>query len=300
MAQRKSRKGAGESSPSQYILVLDDSAERLQYVCAALRGHFLPRDYEFLGFTRAEELVTWVEEHGGDQLPLVISDYVFMHDQDSLSPIDTHGFAFVTGLRVLERVKELCPRTRCILYSGAADRMMLAEAFNRDVVDAFFDGSSLGSQSFHDFMSKLLTEWEEDRQSCRGTCFVLMRFSAPSTRLYRELFRPAIEGLGFQCIRQDESHVINKQIVEDITENLRTASLVVADITGANPNVLYELGIAHTLGKPAIIFAQSLKGCPFDVRGFRVCQYSPRLNSPAKIRKEIKDTLRELDSDMVS
>ena len=46
---------------------------------------------------------------------------------------------------------------------------------------------------------------------------------------------------------------------EDIVGNIHTADLIVADLTGLNPNVMYELGIAHGLDKPVIMVAQDLR-----------------------------------------
>ncbi len=49
--------------------------------------------------------------------------------------------------------------------------------------------------------------------------------------------------------------------------------LVIADLSGQNPNVFYEVGIAHTLGKPVLLLSQSIEDVPFDLRHRRVLPY---------------------------
>lgn len=62
-------------------------------------------------------------------------------------------------------------------------------------------------------------------------------------------------------------------IIQDIFTLLYQADVVVAEFTGSNPNVLYETGIAHTLGRTVIPITQNIKDVPFDMRHHRVIQY---------------------------
>jgi len=58
---------------------------------------------------------------------------------------------------------------------------------------------------------------------------------------------------------------------------IQQSRLCIADLTGRNPNVLYELGIAQTLGKPCILLTQDINDVPFDIRQYRVIQYDLQL-----------------------
>lgn len=71
-----------------------------------------------------------------------------------------------------------------------------------------------------------------------------------------------------ECHRVDES-AMARPIVDDIKEWLANADLVVADLTGSNPNVYYEAGFAHALGKKVIPIAQSKDDLAFDLRPIR-------------------------------
>ncbi len=61
--------------------------------------------------------------------------------------------------------------------------------------------------------------------------------------------------------------------MEDVSSSIEQADLLVADLTGRNPNVFYEVGIGHALGKPVLLLAQSLDDIPFDLRHRRVLLY---------------------------
>ncbi|HYN16177.1 MAG TPA: hypothetical protein VES66_10375, partial [Terriglobales bacterium] len=62
-------------------------------------------------------------------------------------------------------------------------------------------------------------------------------------------------------------------IVHDIWAYVKTSRVMLADLTGKNPNVFYELGLAHAVGKPVIMVTQSMEDVPFDLRALRVIEY---------------------------
>ena len=67
-------------------------------------------------------------------------------------------------------------------------------------------------------------------------------------------------------------------IVQDIWHSVRKARLVVAELSGRNPNVMYEIGLAHAIGKPIVLLARSEEDVPFDLRALRYIYYDP--NNP--------------------
>ena len=103
-------------------------------------------------------------------------------------------------------------------------------------------------------------------------CFVLMPFAEPFNRLYLEHIKPTLEGLNLRVMRADDLFTPTP-IIEDIWECINKARFIVADVTGRNPNVFYELGIAHTVGKDAIILTQNKDDIPFDVSHMRYFEY---------------------------
>lgn len=95
--------------------------------------------------------------------------------------------------------------------------------------------------------------------------FVLMPFSADLRPVYEDHIRPVGEHLGLSVARADDFFTA-RAIIEEIWNALSAARLIVADCTGRNPNVFYEIGIAHTLGKPVILITQTRADAPFDIR----------------------------------
>ena len=67
----------------------------------------------------------------------------------------------------------------------------------------------------------------------------------------------------------------NKPIIQDIWSAINRAEIIVAELSGRNPNVFYEVGICHTLGKEVILLAQDIEDIPFDLRYLRVILYEP-------------------------
>src|SRR5436305_6777126 len=81
-----------------------------------------------------------------------------------------------------------------------------------------------------------------------GTCFVVMPFSRDFDPVFQAIQKSIQSDLGFTCSRTDEL-LGGGHIIEDILKGIAMSELVVVDVTGKNPNVYYELGIAH-MSKP--------------------------------------------------
>ncbi len=92
----------------------------------------------------------------------------------------------------------------------------------------------------------------------KGDCFVIMPFGGWLDDYYDEIYVPAIETSGLRAHRADDLFRPST-IVNDIWAYTKKAKLLIADLSGKNPNVFYELGLAHALAKPAILVAESMK-----------------------------------------
>ena len=125
--------------------------------------------------------------------------------------------------------------------------------------------------------------------------FVLMPFDDDLTEIYATFIKPTVESSQFNlvCKRADDIKS-NRAIVQDIWKSICEARIIIADITGLNPNVMYELGIAHTLGKETIlIYQQSEKEIkfPFDLAHIRRIEYENSATGGKKLEKDLKETL---------
>ena len=94
----------------------------------------------------------------------------------------------------------------------------------------------------------------------RDMCFVIMPFGNLFDLYHETIYVPAIEATGLTARRGDDP-LRPSTITSDIWAFTREAKLILADLSGKNPNVFYELGLAHAMGKPAIIVSESWTMC---------------------------------------
>lgn len=106
-----------------------------------------------------------------------------------------------------------------------------------------------------------------------ATCFVMQPFSAPLGDYYETVFKPAVEQAGMTAVRADAEIFGTGKIIDQIWRGIRNASILVAELTTKNPNVFYELGLAHALEKPVILVSSNQDDVPFDLRHIRVILY---------------------------
>lgn len=112
----------------------------------------------------------------------------------------------------------------------------------------------------------------------RPTAFSIMPFGPEDLQIvYDDFVKPTIEKCGLACIRGDDMFGSNV-IMEDVRTAINESRIIIADLTGKNANVFYEVGIAHGTGKSVLLLAQSVEDVPFDLRHRRVLvyDYTPR------------------------
>lgn len=123
-------------------------------------------------------------------------------------------------------------------------------------------------------------------------CFVLIPLNDPFTSIFEHNIKPVAEKCGLTAIKADDI-LSNQPIMEDVWALLNQARLVIADLSYSNPNVFYELGIAHTLGKEVIMIAQDFTEAPFDVQHIRYINY--QYPSKAKeFESELEGTIKQV------
>jgi ribosomal protein L7/L12 len=133
-----------------------------------------------------------------------------------------------------------------------------------------------------------------------GECFVLMPFGGSFDRYYSNIFVPAIENAGLVAVRTD-SLFRSSPIMGDIWRLVNQVNVLLADLSGKNPNVFYELGLAHAVGKPVVLVSSNIEDVPFDLRGLRVLIYDKENESwgdelQRSISKSLKETLADVKS----
>jgi hypothetical protein len=109
----------------------------------------------------------------------------------------------------------------------------------------------------------------------KASCFIVMPFSQAWSADVHRILASACEAAGVRPVRGDDLFTPT-DILEDIWQSINAADFVIADITGRNPNVLYELGIAHALAKPVLILSREAVDIPIDLATRRVILYGQK------------------------
>ncbi|MCI0695634.1 nucleoside 2-deoxyribosyltransferase [candidate division KSB1 bacterium] len=99
-------------------------------------------------------------------------------------------------------------------------------------------------------------------------CFVMMPFVPELHYFYLYLKQHIEQHHGIGCERADD-RILTKPFLDKINDLIRDADVIIADCSGRNPNVFYELGIAHALKKDVILITKDPVGvAPSDIRHF--------------------------------
>lgn len=102
--------------------------------------------------------------------------------------------------------------------------------------------------------------------------FVLMPFDPAVKVVYDDHIVPVSNRLGLSVKRGDD-FFSSQSVIDEVWSAIYHSEICIADCTGRNPNVFYELGIAHTLGRPVILISQSIDDIPFDISHRRIITY---------------------------
>ena len=114
---------------------------------------------------------------------------------------------------------------------------------------------------------------KEVKTVASDTCFVMMPYAAPHGAYYSKVYEPAIEKAGLTAVRADADLFGTGKIMDQIWAGINSASVLVAELTTRNPNVYYELGLAHALKKPVVLVSSNEEDVPFDLQHIRVIYY---------------------------
>ena len=99
-------------------------------------------------------------------------------------------------------------------------------------------------------------------------CFVLMPFSDDFKDIYEIAIKEACRNGGAYCERVDDQDFHETSIFQRIINQISQADFIIADMSGKNANVFYEVGYAHALDKPTVLLTNNASDIPFDLKHF--------------------------------
>lgn len=126
--------------------------------------------------------------------------------------------------------------------------------------------------------------------------FVAMPFDPAFDGVWRRVLREAVTHRRCKALRVDEIKR-SESISQDVERGIRTSRALIADVTGSNPNVMFEVGSAHGMGKPLILISQSVPDLPFDIGGIRAIEYQDGPAGEGPLRKEVEAFLSALKAE---
>jgi len=178
-------------------------------------------------------------ENRGENLPDTEFLANTLVDSFNVPREQVEGFirVFVTTLKGAELLEEL---------SSGKSRVL-------DVTSPTDTTTELGEQQIKK-LSKGVTVSADD------SCFVVMPFAEPIGGYYASIYEPAIEKAKLKAIRADADLYGTGKIIDQIWHGINSARVLVAELTDRNPNVLYELGLAHALHAPTKLMYRSISG----------------------------------------
>lgn len=135
----------------------------------------------------------------------------------------------------------------------------------------------LSSEITRELISPIFGVPQESLKNFWADIFMIMPFRDELNPVYTDHILKVVNTLGLSCERGDD-FFSSQSIIDEIWAAICFSKLCIADCTGRNPNVFYELGMAHTVGKTVILITQSIEDIPFDIRHRRsiIYEYTPR------------------------
>lgn len=127
-------------------------------------------------------------------------------------------------------------------------------------------------------------------QVAEKTAFCLMPFHKKFDKIYSSI-KAACSQAGYACFRSDEPFNPGN-VLRQILQMMTTAEIIIAVLDGKNPNVFYEIGIAHSLGKTVILVgnAKNPDDISFDLKSERLLLY----NTPGDLQQKLSTSLKQL------
>jgi hypothetical protein len=134
--------------------------------------------------------------------------------------------------------------------------------------------------------------WENPTSDLNHQCdiFVIMPFEEPFNTIYENHIKPIAAKYKLVMKRGDD-FFSGAPIVKDVWSAMFYAYIFIAECTGQNPNVFYELGMAHTLNKSGLMIVQDIEDIPFDIRHLRHILYEDTTEGRVQLQQRLETAI---------
>jgi len=203
------------------------------------------------------------------------------------------------GVKLIEYLHNLGGQTKTILLTGypslatAKKTLMQLDAYDylekypSDPVDSRFD---------QNVFLRIVTEAAVLAEKYRNRLvFMLMPFAEEYKAFYEIAIKQAIQGLGLECKRVDDFYQ-SRNIMGDIIKGIQNAKFILADLSGRNPNVFLEVGIAHATQKHVLLITQKLEDVPPKLQVVRCHIYRSTIEGKDEIAATLNNAVQESEA----
>lgn len=272
------------------VLIVDDQ----EHICRDLGKHLQKREYTvFTAFSKENARKIVLAEK---------PDYAII----DLKLYITSEYA---GIQVLNFSERNQPGIKTIILSaypfdhaqGQLKTQICHSEFEKIEQNYIFKGSETN------YIKAVLDKLKElEGRQNKKKCFVILPFADTKSctreewnEIFEGLIKPAVEepGFNYECIKPDFFH---GEIIEPFLNDLNRSDLLIADITDQNPNVLYGLGVRHSLRDSTIIITQETDDILFDLEFYTVLTYGWKFEKEReKFAADIKEKITFIEQDVM-
>lgn len=220
--------------------------------------------------------------------------------------IECKAYTQLVGLRTIREfassvsfLRETEPKLKAWLvttsgFTSNAQKALTHHRIEGFTIEELRQRFGVGPRSFE----KEQKDWEEKAEKTRQKqkrIFVIMPFAEGMLDVFIFGIRWAVSELNFVAQRADDLEH-NGEIINEIRTAIEKSDAVVADTSGANPNVCYEVGYAHALGKPTVLICRQGEKLPFDLQGTNHLMYENIVSLREPLKAKIESTLNHTKS----
>lgn len=140
----------------------------------------------------------------------------------------------------------------------------------------------------------------------KKTCFIITPIGGVGSAVRRktdgiieEVIEPILAEVGYKIVvshRIEESGSVTNAIIRGVYES----DLVIANLTGNNPNVMYEVALRHASAKPIIHITENISELPFDINDQRTIEYTDDMAGACKLKEDLKKQIQNIKYDEVA
>ncbi|MBF0430430.1 MAG: hypothetical protein HQK83_04075 [Fibrobacteria bacterium] len=123
-------------------------------------------------------------------------------------------------------------------------------------------------------------------------CYVSLPEIEGSETLWDNQLKTTLNNAGFDAIKGDD--IFSRGSLDTVWENVLNSRIVICDLTGKTPNILYQLGLAHALNKDVIVICQSIKDIPADLQDEEPLIYTNSPAGHAMLEQELNKRIQEM------